>query len=279
MGKFFYLRKNLFNERAQPKLPNEKVSNKLKLFNQPRICSFTSPANHSTKQASVDLELFFLCPLIMKQSFLLYKFNDFFYTNVNLISSKVNKLKKRGSVMKSSLRTLILAAEFAAIIAVLSQLTIPMGIIPLTGQTFAVGLTATILGKRTGTYAIFIYLLLGLIGLPVFAGMKGGLGVLFGPTGGYLIGFIFNGLITGYFLEKTDFTYTWGIIANLIGAIATLFFGTIWLKFSGDLSWSAALAGGFTPFILPGIIKALAAAYCGILIRKRISKRYLTLIS
>ena len=80
---------------------------------------------------------------------------------------------------KASLRSLILAAEFAVIIAVLSQFTIPLGIVPLTGQTFAIGLTATVLGKRTGTYAILIYFLLGLIGLPVYAGMSSGFGVLF----------------------------------------------------------------------------------------------------
>ena len=95
------------------------------------------------------------------------------------------------------------------IIAVLSQFTIPLGIVPLTGQTFAIGLTATVLGKRTGTYAILIYFLLGLIGLPVYAGMSSGFGVLFGPTGGYLIGFIFNGLLTGYILEKTTVYYSW----------------------------------------------------------------------
>jgi len=181
--------------------------------------------------------------------------------------------------MKSSLRSLILAAEFAAVIAVLSQLTIPIGIIPLTGQTFAIGLTVTILGRKTGTYAIIVYLLLGLIGLPVFAGMKGGFGVLFGPTGGYLVGFVLNGLLTGYILEKTTFNYTWGNIANLAGAIVTLIFGTVWLKFSGDLNWAAAFTSGFTPFILPGIIKAVAAAYCGILIRKRFDKQLSALIS
>ena len=165
---------------------------------------------------------------------------------------------------KASLRSLILAAEFAVIIAVLSQFTIPLGIVPLTGQTFAIGLTATVLGKRTGTYAILIYFLLGLIGLPVYAGMSSGFGVLFGPTGGYLIGFIFNGLLTGYILEKTTFNYTWAIIANIAGALVTLVFG---------------IAGGFAPFIIPGIIKAVAAAYVGILIRQRFMKRFLAHLS
>ena len=138
---------------------------------------------------------------------------------------------------KASLRSLILAAEFAVIIAVLSQFTIPLGIVPLTGQTFAIGLTATVLGKRTGTYAILIYFLLGLIGLPVYAGMSSGFGVLFGPTGGYLIGFIFNGLLTGYILEKTTFNYTWAIIANIAGALVTLVFGMIWRVCSVYYSW------------------------------------------
>ena len=109
--------------------------------------------------------------------------------------------------MTKSLKELILAAEFAAIIAVLSQFTIPLGIIPLTGQTFAIGLTATFLGKRTGTVAVFIYLLLGLIGLPVFSGMTSGIGVLFGPTGGYLIGFIFQTLLIGWLIEKWGENY------------------------------------------------------------------------
>ncbi|MGM0123046.1 BioY family protein [Enterococcus sp. AZ194] len=172
--------------------------------------------------------------------------------------------------MKTSLKEWILAAEFAAIIAVLSQFTIPLGLIPLTGQTLAVGLTATLLGKRTGTYAILIYLLLGLIGLPVFAGMSSGLGVLFGATGGYLIGFIFNGLITGAILEWKSFNYAWAIIANIVGAMVTLVFGTVWLKFSADMSWQTAFSSGFVLFILPGILKAVAAGYLGIFIRNRI---------
>lgn len=177
--------------------------------------------------------------------------------------------------MKTSLKEWILAAEFAVIIGVLSQFTIPLGLIPLTGQTFAVGLTATLLGKRTGTYAILIYLLLGLIGLPVFAGMTSGFGILFGATGGYLIGFIFNGLVTGAILEKKSFTYTWAAIANIIGAMVTLGFGTVWLKISAELGWQKAFISGFGFFILPGILKALAAGYLGIFIRDRLPSLFL----
>lgn len=174
--------------------------------------------------------------------------------------------------MKISTRTLILAAEFAAIIAVLSQFVLPIGLIPLTGQTFAIGLAVTILGMRTGTLSILIYLGLGLIGLPVFAGMKGGIGVLFGPTGGFLVGFIFTGILTGWLLEKYGFSYVSAIIANSLGALVTLLFGTLWLMLMTKLPVTNAFAAGFIPFIIPGIVKAIAASYLGILIRNRITK-------
>lgn len=174
--------------------------------------------------------------------------------------------------MKLSLRSLIIAAEFAVIIAVFSQITIPLSLIPLTGQTFAVGLAATILPKKEAFYATIIYLLLGIIGLPVFAGMTSGIGIVLGPTGGFLVGFILNSFITSWLLEKTAYTSFWAVMANIAGALATLLIGTIWLKFFAQLSWIEAFNGGFIPFLFPGLIKALLAAYIGLLIRKRLKK-------
>ena len=125
--------------------------------------------------------------------------------------------------------------------------------------------------------AVCIYLLMGLIGVPVFAGFSAGISALLGPTGGFLIGFIFNALATGWILEKTKFNLPWGILANLAGALITLLFGTIWLKYGTGLDWQAAFTGGFIPFIIPGILKALLAAFYGIAIRRRLAKgSYLT---
>ncbi|EUJ47236.1 biotin transporter BioY [Paenilisteria rocourtiae] len=168
------------------------------------------------------------------------------------------------------LKQLIINALFAVIIAILAQVTIPIGPIPLTGQTFAVGLAATILGARNATIAVAVYVFLGAIGIPVFAGMTAGLGIIFGPTGGFLIGFLFNAYITGYLIEKTNFSILPAIFANIIGTFVTLLFGVIWLKFSGDLSWTTAFTAGAIPFILPGILKAVFAALAGISIRKRL---------
>lgn len=171
----------------------------------------------------------------------------------------------------TKLRMMIVTALFAAIIAVLAQVAIPMPLgVPITGQTLAIGLAATILGSRYGTISATLYIIIGAIGVPVFAQFTGGFGILFGPTGGFLIGFIPTTLFMGYYLEKTSFTLKNALIANTIGMFITLTFGTIWLKFIAELSWPVALAGGFTPFLIGGFIKAFIAAYVGIIVRERL---------
>lgn len=176
--------------------------------------------------------------------------------------------------MKLALREQIIAAIFAAIIGVFSQFTLTLGLIPFTLQTFIIGLSVTLLGTHTGTWSIVIYLLLGLIGLPVFAGGSAGIGVLFGPTGGFLIGFIFNGLVTGLIIDKTQANYLWGILGNIAGAAVTLLFGAAWLKFGTGMSFIDALNAGVTPFVIPGIVKAVAAGVIGIFALQRLPKRF-----
>lgn len=170
----------------------------------------------------------------------------------------------------SKLRMMIVTALFAAIIGILAQVTIPLPLVPITGQTLAIGLAATILGARYGTISILVYLAMGAIGIPVFAQMSSGLGSLVGPTGGYLVGFIPTAFVIGYYLEKTSFTVVHAIIANIIGMFVALIMGTVWLKIAAELSWTAAFAGGFAPFIIVGIIKAVLAAWIGIIVRNRL---------
>ncbi|CAM3279337.1 MULTISPECIES: biotin transporter BioY [Brevibacillus] len=168
------------------------------------------------------------------------------------------------------LRWLLLSAIFAAVTAVLSQLTIPLPMIPITGQTLAVGLTATILGSRYGTLAILIYILLGAVGMPVFSGASGGFQVLVGKTGGYITGFILTAYVTGLIMEKTRFTYVTAILANLVGMVITLIFGTVQLKYVLDIPWEQAIAFGVTPFLMVGVIKAVLASLIGIKVRERL---------
>lgn len=171
----------------------------------------------------------------------------------------------------NQLKMLIVTALFAAIIGIMAQITIPLPLVPITGQTLAIGLAATILGKKYGTLSVVVYIMLGIAGLPVFSGMSSGLGIVFGPTGGYIIGFLPAAFLIGWIVERFGFTITFAIIANIIGMIVTLTFGAVWLKFVAELSWMAAITGGVTPFILVGIIKAVIAATVGILVRKRLT--------
>jgi len=168
------------------------------------------------------------------------------------------------------LRWLLLSAIFAAIMAVLSQLTIPLPLIPITGQTLAVGLTATILGSRYGTLAMIIYTLLGAVGLPVFSQASGGLQILVGKSGGYIFGFILTVYATGLILEKAGFTLKNAIIANIVGMFITLICGSIQLKYVLDIPWDKAIAFGVTPFLVVGVIKAVLASIIGIKVRQRL---------
>ncbi|WP_423407040.1 biotin transporter BioY [Heyndrickxia sp. MSNUG] len=168
------------------------------------------------------------------------------------------------------LRMMIITALFAAIIGVLAQMTIPLPVVPITGQTLAIGLAATILGSRYGTISVLLYLFIGAVGVPVFAEFSGGFSKLVGPTGGYLVGFVPAAFIIGWVLEKTSFTFMNALIGNIIGMLITLIFGTVWLKIALEMSWTAAFTSGFVPFIIVGVIKAALASWIGIIVRNRL---------
>lgn len=176
---------------------------------------------------------------------------------------------------KSSTYNYVLAAFGAAIIAVLAQVTIPLPLIPITGQTLAVGLVVTILGTRLGTLSVLVYILLGTAGIPVFSGMSGGYGIVIGPTGGYIVGFLAAAVLMGLYLNKFGITFVQAIIANIIGMVVTLAFGTVWLKIVGDLTWTSAFMGGAVPFIVVGVLKAVLAAWLGVIVRRRLESAHL----
>lgn len=180
--------------------------------------------------------------------------------------------------MRLMLREQLLAAMFAGMIAVGAQIIIPLGFIPLSLQTFTIGLTASLLGRRIGTWAIGLYILLGMIGLPVFAGGKSGFGVIFGPTGGYLLGFIFASLLIGTLLKNRTWSYLSVICVNLIGFLLALAIGAAWLTFVADLSFLQGLNSGFLPFLLPEVLKATGVGILAVLIKKRLPDKFFHLV-
>ena len=172
--------------------------------------------------------------------------------------------------MKSTTKNYSIIAFCAAIIAVLAQITIPIPVIPLTMQTMAVGLIATILPWRQSVTAVSVYVIMGAIGVPVYANFTGGVGILFGPTGGFLFSFILMAFVIGYYLSIVGYSKWHVISANLIGMLVNLIIGTVWLKYYLQISWSEAFMSGFVPFIVVGVIKAILAATIGLTIRHRL---------
>ena len=153
--------------------------------------------------------------------------------------------------------SLILPAFGAAIISALAQIVIPIGAVPITLQTFAVGLVAAILKPREATLAATLYLILGAIGLPVFAGGGGGLQSFFGPSAGYLLAYPFFAFITSKLTHAE--TPIWKIFVAFVDAIVFVG-GILSLHFLGKMGWSAAVAVGLTPFIIPDLLKGLIVA-------------------
>lgn len=168
-------------------------------------------------------------------------------------------------VTKSKITTkeLVFTALMAVIIAVCSWISIPTTV-PFTLQTFGVFMAVGLLGGRKGTISVLVYILLGAVGVPVFAGFSSGIGVLFGTTGGYIVGFLLSGLVywamTAAFGEKLPIM----IIAMVIGLLVCYAFGTAWFmivyaKNTAPIGLLTALGWCVFPFIIPDCIKIALA--------------------
>ena len=173
-------------------------------------------------------------------------------------------------------------AVFTVLIAVCSWISIPTAI-PFTLQTFAVFLAVEVLGGRRGTLAVALYVLLGAIGVPVFAGFTGGLGIILRNTGGYIIGFIFSALVMwlmeSIFLKKLHMRHTLFIkaLSMVLGLLACYTAGTIWfmliyMRDAGPVGLATVLGWCVIPFILPDMIKIALALMLGNLLRRPLSQ-------
>ncbi|MDR3190836.1 MAG: biotin transporter BioY [Lactobacillaceae bacterium] len=149
---------------------------------------------------------------------------------------------------------LVLAGLFAAVIAVLAPWAIPLPFVPISMQTLIIPLVASLVVWQVSLGATLVYILLGVIGLPVFAGGASGIGVLLGPTGGYLIFMPLFPLIIGLMTALKRNTTTL-VASNVIAAIVQLFLGTVWLILAAHMTWSSGFSVGFTIFIIPTLLK------------------------
>ena len=160
---------------------------------------------------------------------------------------------------RSAVKDMVFVAMFAALTAVCSLISVPIGEVPVTLQTFAVCLSAAMLGWKRGTLSVLIYILLGVIGIPVFAGMKGGVGVLAGPTGGYIIGFLLTALIIGFAAERWERKALPLTLAMILGVVLCYTVGTVWFLFVTKMRLGESLLLCVVPFLLPDAVKIAAA--------------------
>lgn len=151
-------------------------------------------------------------------------------------------------------RNLLYISIGAALISVGTWLTVP-GPIPFTMQSFAVLTVAALLGAKGSVLCASVYLLLGAVGVPVFSGFRGGVAVLIGPTGGYLVGFLFTSAVTGYLSERECPL----ALAMAAGQITLYVIGTLWFAVLCGGSPGAVLSTCVLPFLLPDAVKALLA--------------------
>lgn len=158
------------------------------------------------------------------------------------------------------LRPMVNTALFAALISLGAFIAIPIGPVPIVLQNMFVLLAGLILGPAWGLACVGVYLLTGLAGLPVFAGGTSGIGKLFGPTGGYLLGYLPAVLVTGVLSSRLGKRWGGDILAAAAGSAIVYAAGVPWLKVAFSLSWEKAVAAGMVPFLLGDAIKIAAAA-------------------
>lgn len=166
---------------------------------------------------------------------------------------------------------MVYAALFGALTAAGAFIAIPLPPVPITAQTFFLNVAAVLLGGSLGALSQFIYVMLGVVGIPVFAGGKAGIGVIFGPTGGYLLGFIIAAFVAGKIAAaKKSAGILWYIFAMLIGMFIIYGLGTLQLALVAKLTFRKALIVGVLPFIPGDIIKILLAAIISAKLKGRI---------
>lgn len=175
----------------------------------------------------------------------------------------------------SVIRRQAVMAMLAALLAVCSQIAIPVGSVPITAQTLAIAVIALLLPPKDAALTVLLWVVAGGIGLPLFANFKGGFGVLFAPTGGYIYGFILAAWLISRIFRfkrgfKREFSWFWGIVGCTVGMVFVYLFGALQLQALLDLdSYAAAFLLGAVPYIFFEPIKMAAALIVVRLVKKR----------
>ncbi|MCD8197847.1 MAG: biotin transporter BioY [Lachnospiraceae bacterium] len=180
--------------------------------------------------------------------------------------------KKATTTGMIQVRDMTKIAIFTALLCILAPMSIPIGPVPISLTNLVIYLSLYILGMKKGTISFLIYLLLGLVGLPVFSGYAGGPAKLVGPTGGYLIGFIFIALIGGYMIDRWPEKYALHFIAYVASTALCYALGTAWFVYLMDCTVAYALGICVFPFIIGDLCKIAVAMFLGAQVRRQLRK-------
>ncbi len=172
-----------------------------------------------------------------------------------------------------TLRLTVLASLMSALVAVGSYIQVPIGPVPIVLTNLFVLLAGLLLGSRWALTSIGLYLLVGAIGMPVFAGGKGGLAHFLGPTGGYLLGYALAAWVTGLISRKSRGVLLLDIVSVVMGCLCIYALGVPWLKIVTKMSWNRALIVGMVPFMAGDALKASAALFLARAVRPILSRQ------
>jgi biotin transport system substrate-specific component len=173
------------------------------------------------------------------------------------------------------IRNMVFTALFAAVICVVSPFIIilPFSPVPLSLATFVIYIAAASMNWKTGTLAVVLYLLIGMVGLPVFSGFTGGIQKLVGPTGGFLIGYIPCALVIGLVIDRFEKKKWLYPVSMVLGTAALYTCGTIWIMVSLKYTLAAALMACVIPFLIGDAAKIILASVVAPLLRKVLKKQ------
>ncbi|MCR4762300.1 MAG: biotin transporter BioY [Lachnospiraceae bacterium] len=183
-------------------------------------------------------------------------------------------MKKNGKIQTADL---CYVAVFTAILAVTAQISIPLpGGVPLTLQTFAVPLAGLVLGAKRGAASSLLYVLLAAVGVPVLAGMKGGIAAVFGMTGGFLLSFPLMAWLAGRYAARGIRSVAWWM-GLIMGALVNYAVGTLWFMLIAHTGLSQALMACVVPFLPTAVLKLVLAGLVGSVLRSALRRAGLLL--
>jgi len=167
---------------------------------------------------------------------------------------------------------LTLIGLMTAVTCILGPLTIaiPISPVPISFTNLAIFFSVIILGWKKGTISFLVYLLIGFAGIPVFSYFTAGPAKLLGPTGGYLIGFIFLAVIAGFFVDRFPGKLHMYVLGMVLGMLVTYILGSGWLAYQAGMSFRAALLAGVIPYIPGDIVKIIIAVILGTTVKKQV---------